>query len=169
MSIMAKLGKIFGGKGAEAGTVDAMLVLCVHEPDLPVQAASGGALKQLAKKALAKAHPGLRLEESAFVRFGLLGSGATPGLPPGALGNMFNQPGMSPSMMKGMHFLGGGKSLSAMEDEAEENLPGEMRKLMKERDLPVDGYDLRSFKESPDPGVKFLWMAAVRIRDPSRG
>ncbi len=162
MTIMAKLGKIFGGKGAGGGTVDAMLVLCVHEPDIPVQAASGDPLKKLAKRALARAHPGLRLNEDAYVRFGLLGSGAAPGLPPGVMGNMFNQPGMSPSMMKNMHFLGGGKPLSAMEDDAEEKLPGEMKKLLQERNLSPDEYDLRPFKESPDPGVKFLWMAAVR-------
>lgn len=162
MSIMTKVGQLFGGKGTERQKVDAMLVICVHEPDVSVEPASGAALKRLAKKALAKAHPALRLKEDAYVRFGLVGSGATPGLPPGAMANMFGQGGLPSSMMKNMHFLAGGKSASSLEKEAEENLPGEMEKLMREKNLSPDAYELCSFKESPGPGVKFLWMAAVR-------
>jgi hypothetical protein len=159
---MGFLDKLFKGKAADGPMVDAMLVLCVHEPKVNVKPAAGGALKKLAKRALAKTDPSLRLNKDAYVRFGLLGSGAAPGLPPGMNAGMFAQPGMPPDLINKMHFLAGGKGLSDMEKEAEANLPGEMKKLMEQRHLPSDAYELRSFKESPDPGVIFLWMAAVR-------
>lgn len=152
--------KLFKSKGTDGSTVDAMLVLCVHEPDVTVNAAAGAALMKLARKALAKVDPSLHLKKDAYVRFGLLGSGAVPGLPPGAMDIMSS--GMATDMIKKMHYLSGGKSLSQLEDEAEANLPGEMKKLMQERDLAPDTYELKSFKESPDPGVMFLWIAAIR-------
>ena len=61
---------------------------------------------------------------------------------------------------KGIPYVG--KSLVQMEDEAEANLPLEMKKLMQEQGLDPDAYDLRTFEETPDPGVLFLWIAAVR-------
>ena len=162
MNLKAKLKRLFTSEGADGALVDAMLVLCVHEADVAVQPAAGAALRKLAKDALGKADSSLRLQDDAFVRFGLVGSGAAPGLPPGGMGNMFAESGMPADLVKKMHYLAGGQSLSKVEEETEADLPREMKKLMRERDLAFDSYELRSFKESPDPGVKFLWIAAVR-------
>jgi hypothetical protein len=163
---MKFLEKLFKSKAVPGPTVDAMLVLCVHEPGLTVTPPSGPPLKKLAKDALAKIDPSLCLKEDAYVRFGLLGSGVAPGLPPGSQANMFaqafGQAGMPADMVRKMHHLAGGKGLSDMEKEAEANLPKEMKKLMQQRNLVPDAYELRSFKESPDPGVIFLWMAAIQ-------
>ena len=150
------LTKLFKAESARSSTVDAMLVLCVHKPDRTVKAAAGAALKKLARDALAKVDPSLRLKKDAYVRFGLLGAGATPGVLPGIMSDM------PAHMMAGMHFLAGGRSLSQMEDEAEASLPHEMTKMMQERGLVPEAYELRSFKESPDSGVTFLCMAAIR-------
>lgn len=69
---------------------------------------------------------------------------------------------MPAGIMKAMHYLSGGKHISQTVDEAEANLPREMKKLLRERNLDPDAYELRSFKESLDPGVMFLWIAAIR-------
>ncbi len=144
-------------KAEPKSMVDAMLVLCVHNPDLNVTPAAGAALKTLARDALANFDSNLSLDRDAYVRFSLLGSGAPgPGLPPGVFDDL------PANMRMGMHFLSGGKSLSQLENEAEDYLPSEMKKLMQQRGLALDAYELRSFKESPDPGVSFLWIAAVR-------
>jgi hypothetical protein len=143
-------------------TVDVMLVLCVHKPDVWVKPASGPPLKQMAKEALKKIDPNLSLNKDTYVRFSILESGPAPGLPPGSQANMFAQAGMPAHLAEKMHYLAGGKGLSDMGGEAEDRLPKEMKKLMLERNLVPYEYELRSFKESPDPGVMFFWMAAIR-------
>jgi hypothetical protein len=162
---MKFLEKLFKSKAVPISAVDAMLVLCVHEPDVTVTPPSGPPLKKLAQDALEKIDPGLRLEKDAYVRFSLLRSDA-PGFPPGIqagfFAQAFRQEGMPADMARKMHYLAGGKGLSDMEKEAEAIQPKEMKKLMLERHLVPEAYELRSFKESPDPGVMFLWMAAIR-------
>lgn len=159
---MKLFSNLFKKDASPVSTVDAMLVLCIHESGITVKSAAGDALRKLAKDALKKVDSNLKVKDDAYIRFGLLGSGATPGLPPGFTPDMLAQPGMPANMMNAMHALAGGKSLSQLEEETEATLPQEMKKLLQERNLNIDDYELRSFKESPDPGVIFLWIAAIR-------
>jgi hypothetical protein len=148
-------------EASKPATVDAMLVLCVHEANVPVQPAAGSALKKLARKALARMDPALVLSKDAYVRFGLIEQDPTGGVVPGfgALQREMAEqlpPGVDPRRFS---YLMGFKPVS---DDASERLPGDMKALLVERGLEPGDYELRPFTEEPDRGVTFFWMAAIR-------
>ena len=144
---------------ATGAAVDAVLVLCVHDAQVPVRPAGGAALKKLAAKALANEDPSLALAKGAYVRFGLIEQDPTRGLMPDLAGMMPAIPGANPAHTAA---LMGFKPASSMAEEASKQLPVDMKSMLRERSLDPSDYKLRSFRESPDPGVTFLWMAAIK-------
>ena len=146
-------------EGKAQGAVDAMLVLCVHEADVTVRPAAGNALREMAQKTLVKMGRSLSLSKDAYVRFGLIQQDPTAGLAPGLAGVMPRIPGVDPRHQAA---LMGFKPMSTLAEEAAGALPSSMMSLLRERGLDASAYELKSFRESPDPGVTFLWMAAVR-------
>lgn len=145
-------------------TVDVMLVHCVPEPGVNVTPASGKELRRLAQRALGKIDRTLALSPDTYIRFGLIQQDPTRGLAPG-LGTMMPAP---PGVDR-TRFLAamGFKPTSQVVDEIAERQVGEFKALLDQRRLDPDSYELRSFRETPDPGVTFLWIAAVRKVDAS--
>jgi hypothetical protein len=113
----------------------------------------------MAKNALANKDRSLVLSDDTYVRFGLVQQDPTRGLAPGLAAMMPTPPGVDPSRHAA---LMGYKPSATFIDEVAESQAADMQVLLRERKRDPQDYELISFRESPDPGVTFLWMAAVR-------